>query len=50
MKLSSDLRYPHAQTVVVSLKAVQPRSVGLVHAGDRGGRLGVLLLLVLGEL
>lgn len=36
--------------MVVSLQAVQPRRVGLVDAGDRGGRLGVLLLLVLREL
>lgn len=48
--MSSHLCYPHAQSVVVGLQAVQPRRVGLVDAGDRRGRLGVLLLLVLGEL
>lgn len=48
--VSSDLCYPHAETVVVGLKPVQSRSVSLVDAGDRGGGLGVLLLLVLGEL
>lgn len=48
--MCSNLCYPHAEAVVVGLEAVQARGVGLVHAGDRGGRLGVLLLLVLGEL
>lgn len=46
----SDLGYPHAEAVVVSLQPIQSGSVGLVHAGDRGGRLGIFLLLILGEL
>lgn len=48
--LLSHLGDPHAEAVVVGLKAVQSRGVGLVDAGDRGGGLGVLLLLVLREL
>lgn len=36
--------------MVVGLKPVQAGRVGLVDAGDRGGRLGVFLLLVLSEL
>ena len=43
------LCYSHPQTVVVRLEAIQARSVGLVDAGHRSGGLGVLLLLVLGE-
>lgn len=49
-RFGSDLCYPHAEAVVISLKPVQPRSVSLVDAGDRGGGLGIFLLLVLGEL
>lgn len=46
----SDLSYPHAKAVVVSLKTIQSGSVGLVDASDGGGGLGVFLLLVLREL
>ena len=46
----TDLCDLHAEAMVVGLKAVQAGGVGLVDGGDGGGRLGVLFLLVLGEL
>lgn len=47
MPYLSDL---HPQAVVLCLQALQTRCACLVHAGDRGGRFGIFLLLILCEL